>query len=93
MTQRTSEQYYAELTAAVRDAFPDREYSGEIGPSTLIFADLGLASIDVVVLAEHLERRYARKLPFGPFLAELRTRGADDLSLGEVVEFLRKHVP
>ncbi len=83
---------YADLAAAVRSAFPDRDFSAEVGPNTRVFADLGLASIDVVVLAEHLEKRFGRKLPFGPFLAELRAKGADDLEIGEVVAFLWKHV-
>lgn len=81
---------YATLAEAMRAAFPDREYSGEVGTETRVFADLGLASIDVVVLAEKLEAVYGRKLPFGPFLADLRARGADDIAVGELVEFLRK---
>ena len=52
-----------------------------------LFAELGFASIDLVVLGERLEQFYGRKLPFGPFLAGLRTRGADDLALGELVAF------
>jgi acyl carrier protein len=31
-------------------------------------------------------------LPFGAFLAGLRTRGADDLILGDLVAFLQQHV-
>jgi acyl carrier protein len=57
-----------------------------------VFADLGLASIEVVVLAEKLEGHFGQKLPFGLFLADLRTRGADDIRLAELVAFLGTHV-
>ena len=87
---RTSEQIVADLADVLRRAFPDREYSGPVGADTRVLADLGLASIDVVVLAERLEQFYGRRLAFGPFLAGLRDRGADDLELGDLVEFLRR---
>jgi acyl carrier protein len=87
---RTSEQIIVDLTDVLRRTFPDREYSGPVDLDTRLFGDLGLASIDVVVLAERLEQFYGRRLAFGPFLAGLRDRGADDLRLGEVVEFLRQ---
>ena len=87
---RTSEQIVADLADVLRRTFPDREYSGPVGADTRVLGDLGLASIDVVVLAERLEQFYGRRLAFGPFLAGLRDRGADDLALGDVVEFLRR---
>lgn len=91
MTARTPETILRELADVVRQTFPDRDYSGPVEPHTRVFADLGLASIDVVVLAEKLEQFYGRRLPFGPFLAGLRTRGAEDLELGELVTFLQQH--
>jgi acyl carrier protein len=92
MTARTPEQLYRDLAEVMARAFPDRDVSVPIGPETRAFADLGLASIELVVLGERLEQFYGRRLPFGPFLAGLRTRGADDLALGELVTFLQKHV-
>jgi acyl carrier protein len=91
MTARTPETILRELADVVRQTFPDRDYSGPVESPTRVFADLGLASIDVVVLAEKLEQFYGRRLPFGPFLAGLRTRGAEDLELGELVTFLQQH--
>jgi acyl carrier protein len=92
MSVPTEEQLYQDLAEVMRRAFPDREYSGEVGPRTRFFGDLGLASIDAVVLAEKLERHYGRRLPFAAFLAGLRQRGAEDLELGELVGFLRQHL-
>jgi acyl carrier protein len=88
---RPPEQVYTDLAAVIRRALPDRDFPGPVGPDTRVFADLGLASIDLVVLAEKLEQHYGRRLPFGPFLKGLRDRGADDLELGELVTFLRQH--
>ncbi|WP_439622585.1 acyl carrier protein [Gemmata sp.] len=89
---RSAEQLYADLATIVAAAFPDRDVSVPIGPDTKVFADIGLASIELVVLGERLEQFYGRKLPYGPFLAGLRTRGAEDLVLGELVAFLQTHV-
>jgi acyl carrier protein len=92
MSARTPEQLYRELAQVMAAAFPDRDISAEVGPGTRVFADLGMASIELVVLGERLEQFYGRKLPYAPFLAGLRNRGADDLELGELVKFLQQHV-
>ena len=89
---RPPDQIYRDLAAVMATAFPDRDPPESVGPDTRVFADLGMASIELVVLGERLEQFYGRKLPFGPFLAGLRTRGADDLELGELVAFLQQHV-
>ena len=59
---------------------------------TLFFGDLGMVSIDAVMLAETLEQRYGRKFPSPEFLAELGRRGAQDLEVGELVQFLSGHL-
>lgn len=92
MTARGPDQFLNDLSAVMRQAFPDRDYSGPVDANTRVFADLGLASIEVVVLAEKLEAFYGRKLPFGPFLNGLRTSGAEDLELGALVAFLQQHI-
>ena len=82
----------ADLAAVVRRAFPDRDFPAAVTADTRVLADLGLASIDVVVLAEQLGAYYGKRLPFGTFLKDLRDRGADDIALGELVRFLQAHV-
>lgn len=82
---------HADLAAVMRRTFPDRDFPGPADDATRVFGDLGLASIDLIVLAERLEQHYGRRLPFGPFLKGLRDRGADDLELGELVRFLQQH--
>ena len=72
--------------------FGGREYSGPIGPETRFFADLGLASIDAVVLGELLERHYGRPLPFGEMMAEIGAKAERDMTIGELIAFLQRHL-
>ena len=72
--------------------FEGREYSGPIDAETRFFADLGLASIDAVVLGETLQEHYGRPLPFGDLMAELGRRENRDLTIGELANFLGKHL-
>ena len=69
-----------------------------ISPSTVIdedtrfFADLGLASIDAVVLSEALQQLYRQPLPFNELMAEIGRRTDRDLTIGELVAFLQSHL-
>ncbi len=45
--------------------------SMSIDEDTRFFADLGLASIDAVVLSEALQKHYGRPLPFNDLMAEI----------------------
>ena len=78
--------------AHVFSDFHGREYSGPIESGTHFFADLGLASIDAVVLGETLQERYGRPLPFVELMAEPGRREDRDLALGELVSFLARHI-
>jgi acyl carrier protein len=92
MTGRATDVIMRDLREVMVAAFPDRDLSPEVGLQSQVFADLGLASIDVIVLGERLEQFYGRRLPFGPFLAGLRARGANDLAIADLVAFLQRHV-
>jgi acyl carrier protein len=63
-------------------------FAGAINEETRFFADLGLASIDAVVLTEALQRHYGRTLPFHELIAEVGRRTERDLAIGELVLFL-----
>jgi acyl carrier protein len=91
MSPRTPEQIVIDLRNLLCN-FNGKEYSGAIGPKTLFFADLGLASIDAVVLAETLQRFYQRSFPFGEFLAEVGRDGLRDIELGELAGFLHRQM-
>jgi acyl carrier protein len=89
---RTTDEILAGLAETVRATFPDRDFPEPVDLNTRVFADLGLASIELVVLAERLDAHFGCRLPFGTFLKGLRDRGADDLEVSELVAFLQKHV-
>jgi acyl carrier protein len=91
MNDWTRARIYDDLGVLFRD-FHGRQYYGDLGPDTRFFADLGLASIDAVVLGESLESRYGCKLPFGELMGELGKRTDRDLRMGELVDFLQVHL-
>jgi acyl carrier protein len=88
---RPTDEVLAALAEVVRATFPDRDFPEPVELGTRVFGDLGLASIELVVLAERLDAHFGRRLPFGTFLKGLRDRGADDLHVGELVAFLQQH--
>lgn len=81
-----------DLAELLRD-FQGREYSGVIARDTLFFGELGFASIDAIVLGETLETKYGCAIPFQKFLAAAQQRGAEDIRVGELAEFLAAHLP
>jgi len=91
MSEPTYPQIMTDL-AAMLGNFNGREYGGQITPETMFSADLGMASIDAVVLGETIEIHYGRTLPFGEFLADLGRRGARDIAVGVLAEFIHKHL-
>ena len=66
--------------------------AGTLTEETRFFADLGLASIDAVVLTEILQKHYGRTLPFHELIAEVGRRAERDLEIGELVAFLETHL-
>lgn len=66
--------------------------STPIDEKTRFFADLGLASIDAVVLGEAIRAHYPRPVPFEELMAEIGRRADRDMSIGELVAFLDKHL-
>jgi len=78
--------------AQILSNFEGREYSDPIEAETRFFADLGLASIDAVVLGETLQTHFGRPLPFGDLMAELGQREDRDLRIGELNDFLVRHL-
>jgi acyl carrier protein len=74
------------------DAQGDWEYTGEIGPDTRFVADLGLESLEIVVLSTMVQQRYGR-LPFPQFFDEIGQRPVDerDLTVADLAMFVCEH--
>ena len=91
MTALSHEAIFADVTRILGDLH-GQDFLGSVGPETRFFADLGLASIDTVVLGESLQHHYGRTLPFADLMAELGQRTHRDLAIGELVDFLHRHL-
>lgn len=70
----------------------ETDFSGAIGPETLLVSDLGMESIDVVGLIIAIEEHYQRQdIPFVQ-LVMVEDRYVKDLSLGEFIDFLHRQL-
>jgi acyl carrier protein len=70
----------------------DWEYEGEITQETYFISDLGLESLDIVVLSTMIQQQYGR-LPFPEYFDEIAQRPVDvrDVSVAELVDFVCRH--
>jgi acyl carrier protein len=70
----------------------DWEYSGEIEPDTRFVAELGLESLEIVVLSTMIQQRYGR-LPFPEYFDEIGQRPVEerDVTVAELVNFVCEH--
>jgi len=70
----------------------DWEFDGEIGAQTRFVADLGLESLEIVVLSTLIQQQYG-KLPFPAFFDEIgqRTDAEQDVSVAELVNFVSRN--
>jgi acyl carrier protein len=85
----TDTQVLQEVLSLMGQLADDWEYSGPIDQSTSLLRDLGLESLDLVVLGTAVQQRYGR-LPFAEFLADIGQRplAARDVTVGELIDFI-----
>ncbi|MDY6831811.1 MAG: hypothetical protein SWC96_08190 [Thermodesulfobacteriota bacterium] len=69
----------------------DWEYSDEITMDTYLLGDLGLESIDVVVLGEFLEEHYDQPFPFTEYFTELAQQEITDIRVSDLVDFIDRN--
>jgi acyl carrier protein len=79
----------AEVLGLLEELAGDWEYDGPIEPTTRFLGDLGLESLDLVVLGTMLQQRYGR-LPFTEYYAEIGRRPVEerDVTVAELVDFI-----
>lgn len=75
----------------IEELAQDWDYSEPVTPDSLLFTELGLESLDVVVLGTAIQEHYRFQMPFAEFLTELG-RGRRDVSIIELVDFVDKHL-
>ena len=87
-------QVNADVLELVNELAGDWEYDQEIRPDTRFLADLGLESLDLVVLGTMVQQRYG-KLQFSEWLAEIGQRPVEqrDVTVGDLVSYICAHRP
>ena len=79
------------VLATLQDLCRDWDYSRPVGPGSLLFTELGLESLDAVVLGTIIQEHFQQPLPFAELLAEIG-REQRDLSIKELVSFVDQHL-
>ena len=82
----------ADVLALLRKLADDWEYTGEITQETRFFADMGLRSLDVVVLGTAIQEHYKQVLPFVKLFAQVGQRAVPDMPVGEWVDFIAENI-
>jgi acyl carrier protein len=88
----TREQILADVLELLNSVVQDWEFEGAVGPGTRLFADLAFESLDFVILGTKVQERFGRTLPFAQLFAEMGQREVKDLTIGEWVDFISRHV-
>ena len=86
----TSTPLLDELLEMIGRLAEDWGYDEPLSADTRLFGDLGLESLDLVVLGTVIQERYGR-VPFAEFLADMGKHGARDVTLGDLVIFVDEH--
>jgi acyl carrier protein len=86
------DQIMADVLGLLRKLADDWEYPGQITPETRFFADMGLGSLDVVVLGTAVQEHYKQVFPFGDLFALVGQRPVPDIPIGEWVDFIHEHM-
>ncbi|MBA3945865.1 MAG: acyl carrier protein [Herpetosiphonaceae bacterium] len=90
--QPSRDQILTDFLAILRSLSDDWEYSGELNEKTCLIADMGLESLDIVVLGANVQAQYKQVLPFSEFFAEVGQRELPDITIGEWVDFIHEHL-
>ncbi len=79
------------VLATLQELCQDWDYSRPVGPSSLLFTELGLESLDAVVLGTTIQEHFHKPLPFAELLSEIG-REQRDLSIRELVDFVDRNL-
>lgn len=89
MMTHTDPVVMAEVLDLINQMADDWEYSGPVNADTLFLADMGLESLDLVILGTMIQQQYGQ-MPFAEFLAEIGQRPVEerDVTVGELVAYV-----
>ena len=86
------DQILVEVLDLLNSVVRDWEFEGTVGTDTRLFADLNFESLDLVVLGAKVQERFGQTFPFPEFFAEIGQRDVRDLTIGEWVSFMERHL-
>lgn len=92
MSTTTRQQILAEVLELLNSVVRDWEFEGPIGADTRLFADLAFESLDLVVLGAKVQEHFRQTFPFPEFFAQIGQREVRDLTIGEWVDFIERHI-
>ena len=92
MPEVARDNVYQTIRELIRKLAEDWEYEEEITQDTMLVADLGLESIDVVVLGTTIQNEYDCTLPLAEFMAMVGQREHKDIRIGELVDFVHQNL-
>ena len=92
MTAETRDDVLQTVLSFLKKMDEEWEDTDEITPRTWLVADLGLESIDVVVLGTTIQEHYDKSMPFAEFLAEIGEQEVRDIQVDQFVEFVYRHL-
>jgi acyl carrier protein len=74
------------VKTTLEDLARDWDLSGDISPDSKLFTELGLESLDAVILATSIQEKYGQPMPFAELFAEIG-EARRDLTVSELVDF------
>lgn len=88
----TRDQILADVLRLLESVLQDWEFEGPVRAETRLFADLAFESLDLVVLGSKVQEHFGQRLPFPQLFAEIGQREVHDLTIGEWVDFIHRHL-
>jgi acyl carrier protein len=89
---RTRQQILDDVLELLRSVARDWEFDGTLTSDTRLFGDLAFESLDLVVLGATVQEHFGQKFPFPEFFAEIGQRDVRDITVGEWVDFIHRHL-
>ena len=88
----TREQILADVLRLLESVAEDWEFDGPVTAETRLFADMAFESLDLVILGAKVQEHFGRTFPFPELFADLGRRDVRDLTIGEWVDFIARHL-
>jgi len=88
----TQEQILHYVLQTVQNLCQDWDYADPVGPDSRLFTELGLESLDAVVLCTAIQEHYHQvQMPFAELLSDIGQKQRD-LTIAELSDFVHQHL-